>query len=891
MTTDGTLTTLYSFSGGDDGAYPVASLTPGSDGNFYGTTYGGGSHGSGTVFQISPNGAFHTLYSFTGANDGANPTATLMQGSDGGFYGTTTYGGPCTNIANVLGDTGYGTVFRITSNGVFSTIYSFRGGNDGGNPCAGLIQGPSGVLYGTTAYGGLSTNAADSSGDIGFGTVFQTTTNGAFTTLYSFSGGDDGGNPHAGLILGGDGNLYGTTYAGGTNGYGSVFQIAKGAFNGLYAFTGLADGGNPHAGLIQGADGNLYGTTEYGGNSTDNVDSDGDVGYGTVFKISTNGVLKTEFSFTRIDAASAIAGLCQGSDGDFYGTASRGGGVAGCGSIFRLTIGSGPPIAPSPPVILSGPTNQIVVAGSNEILVANATGTPPLAYQWVFDGTNLPGARNSVLVISNVQSANAGRYSFIALNPYGSVTSAVATLSVILSFTNLHSFASLYYSSVLGAFTNSDGFGPRAALLLSGNTLYGTASQGGSAGNGTVFRVNRDGSGFTNLYSFTGSSGSFPNVTNSDGAYPVAGLILSGNTVYGTAESGGSSGIGAVFKVNSDGSGFANLHSFTGGSDGAYPVAGLTLSGSTLYGTTEFGGSSGVGTVFRLNSDGSGFTNLHSFTGGSDGAYPVAGLILSGNTLYGTAYDGGDSGAGTVFKVNTDGAGFTTVHSFNAGDYASNVGAYTNSDGAGPLAGLILSGNTLYGTASQGGSSGAGTVFAVSTSGTIFANLHNFTGGSEGALPAAGLVLSGSTLYGTAWEGGSLGYGTVFAVNSDGTGFTTLHRFTGYLSDGAYPMAGLILSGNTLFGTSESGGRSNYGTVFSLSLVSASPPQLAIISSGANVILTWPTNPAGVTLQSTTNLVASAVWSTVSPGPVVVNGQNTVTNVISGTQNYFRLVQ
>jgi len=204
---------------------------------------------------------------------------------------------------------------------------------------------------------------------------------------------------------------------------------------------------------------------------------------------------------------------------------------------------------------------------------------------------------------------------------------------------------------------------------------------------------------FTTLHSFTAAS-AYP-YTNSDGATPEAGLVLSGNTLYGTAFSGGSVGYGAVFKVNPDGTGFTNLHSFTRGSDGAYPLAGLILSGNTLYGTAKIGGSSDQGTVFAVNTDGTGFTTLHSFTGGSDGAAPFAGLILSGNTLYGTTEDGGN-GYGTVFKVNTDGTGFTNLYSFNGG-----------SDGYRTVAGLILSGNTLYGTTEYGGSSGAGTVFAL----------------------------------------------------------------------------------------------------------------------------------------------------------------------------------
>ena len=294
---------------------------------------------------------------------------------------------------------------------------------------------------------------------------------------------------------------------------------------------------------------------------------------------------------------------------------------------------------------------------------------------------------------------------------------------------------------------------------------------------------------FTNLHSF---------IAVSDGATPFGGLILSGNTLYGTARAGGSSGNGTVFKVNTDGSGFTNLHSFTHGSDGYDPIYGLILSGNTLYGTT-LGGSAGGGTLFAVNTDGTGFTNLHSFTV-SEGLGPN-GVILSGNTLYGTATDGGSANKGTLFAVNTDGSGFTNFHNFNSG-----------SDGARPQSRLILSGNTLYGTAAEGGSSGGGTVFAVNTNGTGFTNLHSFTG-SDGVVPKAGLILSGNILYGTASAGGP-GLGTIFAINTNGTGFTNLHSFTG--SDGANPYAGLILSGNTLYGAAYNGGSSGGGTIFAV---------------------------------------------------------------------------
>jgi uncharacterized repeat protein (TIGR03803 family) len=377
---------------------------------------------------------------------------------------------------------------------------------------------------------------------------------------------------------------------------------------------------------------------------------------------------------------------------------------------------------------------------------------------------------------------------------------------------------------------------------------------------------------FTTLSSFTNSS---------DGSNPHAGLILSGNTLFGTTAYGGT--YGTVFAGNTDGTGFTNLHSFIGGNGEAYfPYGGLILSGNTLYGTAEAGGFWGGGTVFAVNTNGSGFTNLHSFTN-SDGPYrPDAGLILSSNTLYGTTVYGGSSEFGTVFAVKTDGTRFATLHSFTAPPPSYS----TNCDGFNPEAGLILSGNTLYGTARGGGSSGFGTLFAVNTDGSGFTNLHSLTSVSDGANPYAGLILSDNTLYGTAFRGGSVDNGTVFAVNTDGTGFTNLHNFAGYPSDGANPYAGLILSDNTLYGTAFSGGSEDNGTVFSLSL--PGPPQLSIILSGAKVILTWPTNAAGLTLQSTRSLLP-ADWTTISLSPVVVSGQNIVTNPIFGTQQFFRL--
>jgi uncharacterized repeat protein (TIGR03803 family) len=435
------------------------------------------------------------------------------------------------------------------------------------------------------------------------------------------------------------------------------------------------------------------------------------------------------------------------------------------------------------------------------------------------------------------------------------------------TFTTLHSFSAGFY--------NSDGASPQAGLISSGNTLYGTTYFGGSYYSGIVFAVNTDGTGFTNLLTFTFG----PNTYHASsylvpGQHPN-GLILSGNTLYGTAESGGTNDSGTVFAVNTDGTDFTNMHTFSGSSDGANPYGSLILLGSTLYGTASQGGSSNAGTIFAINTKGMGFTNLYSFTGGSDGASPQAGLISSGNTLYGTTFSGGSSNAGTVFAINTDGTDFTNLYSFTGG-----------SDGANPYAGLILSGDTLYGTTYFGG-----TVFAINTNGTDFTTLHNFIR-SDGADPCARLVLSGNTLYGTTARGGYSGGGTVFAVNTNGMGFTNLYSFDYFNPLFFGGENALILSGNTLYGTTIGGGGANNGTVFILSFA----PQLAIIPYGGDVILTWPTNSvagfdySGFTLQSTTNLFPAA-WNTVSPGPIVIGGQDVVINSISGAQQFYRLSQ
>lgn len=313
----------------DDGWQPLAGLVQGTDGNFYGTASLGGPYcspyGCGTVFKVTPAGALTTLHSFNGA-DGVGPLAPLLQASDGSFYGTTESGGTHWG----------GTVFRITASGTLNTVYNFCSQPncaDGQVPDAGLVQAGDGNFYGTTDAGGGSQNCYG-----GCGTVFKLTASGALTTLHSFDG-NDGGRPVAGLALGRDGNLYGVTAGGGAYASGTVFKITfPGELTTMHSFcaqSGCPDGKGPAATLVQGSDGNLYGTTNFGG--TSQSCSYPEEGCGTVFNITLQGALTTLHSFVGTDGSEPWGGLVQAPDGFFYGT-TEAGGAHGVGTVFRVGV-------------------------------------------------------------------------------------------------------------------------------------------------------------------------------------------------------------------------------------------------------------------------------------------------------------------------------------------------------------------------------------------------------------------------------------------------------------------------------------------------------------------------------------------------------------------------
>lgn len=361
-----TLTTLHNFcSQGlpcSDGFYPVGGLVQGTDGNFYGTTSCGGANpdprgacfdlGGGTFFRITPAGALTTIYNFCSqpeCSDGFFPTVSPTQGSNGALYGTTNLGGNSNCQLQ-----GCGTILKMTLAGSLTTIYSFGNLPDAQGPQSSVIQGRDGSFYGTTVAGGANTTSCVEA-SIGCGTVFKIASDTTETTLYSFcSLADcaDGVEPQAPLVQGSDGNFYGTTSAGGTNKAGTVFRITPtGTLTTLYSFcaqSACTDGQMPLAGLVQGNDGNFYGTTYCGGTTSVTLPACGGVGAGTVFKITSAGVLTTLYSFcqqsTCVDGLYPATGasLVLGSDGNFYGTTEDGGVYGGPdkntgGTIFQIT--------------------------------------------------------------------------------------------------------------------------------------------------------------------------------------------------------------------------------------------------------------------------------------------------------------------------------------------------------------------------------------------------------------------------------------------------------------------------------------------------------------------------------------------------------------------------
>jgi uncharacterized repeat protein (TIGR03803 family) len=759
---------------------PDAELLQASDGRLYGTVLGGGTHGHGAVFALNPNGSgFVSVYEFRGGTlDGRLP-GSLREGTDGQLYGTCSSGGTYNQ----------GVVYRVQKNGSGQEILHHFGSvpDDGYSPES-VIEGSDGWLYGVTQYGGAAFG--------GQGCVFKLARNGAgYQVLKSwkFFVASDPKYAQGELVEAGDGMLYGVTLYGGQYNRGTVFKIGKdgsgyAVIRSLGATT--ADAAYPRAGLTLGAGGRLYGSATDGGTYSE----------GAVYTILTNGTgfgLLHSFDPLSTIGTYPLCRLALGPDGFLYGTTYYGG-------VFKLTT-SGLGIS------------RIGTMGHGVLLGRNP-------------GAGVIFANNGMLYGSTQLDDRADNGILFRMNSNGTA------------------------SETIRDFSDAGGDGVRPNRILEGGDgmLYGSTASGGTNSQGTVYRMAKDGSSYTQLHHFAADG--------LVGKNPVGGMIrTTDGTLYGVTAYGGNTNKGTVFRMNGDGSGYQVMHHFQGRpNDGERPNSSLVqLPDGSLVGTTLVGGSGLGGTVFKINPAGTEYTILASFGYPVRDPYSPMGVMLGSNgRLYGTTAANGGVGAppyGTVFTLQTTGSGFAVLYAFGG----------QSTDGRRPASQLMEgSDGWLYGTTQEGGNaSSQGTIYRISRSGATGPNgsyqvLHRFNGDNQGGYsPITGLVEGrDGNLYGTTRYGGAAGRGTVFRIGLDGSQFLELRSLDGENSASIY-----VGTDSLLYVADERGGRNGIGEIFALLL----PPEVASLhrSVSGTVTIDFVGNPGRIyQIEAANDLHLSEAW-------------------------------
>lgn len=637
---------------------------------------------------------------------------------------------------------------------VFETVHTFELCPK--TPEAKLVLGNDGNFYGTTSKGGSNDE----------GTVFRMTPSGTVTTLVNFAG-INGSTPTGGLLLANDGNFYGTT-SGGASGYGTVFRMTPAGALTTIANFGNPNGNKPQSVLLQGSDGNFYGTTTHGGS----------VAKGTVFRMTPEGTLTTLTEFTGPNGSHPKGGLIEDANGNLYGTTQSGGAgewptPQGPGTIFRLTRQGTLTTLVNFSIFETGgfPSGELILGNDGNFYGATGVGGAGIDK----DGT------------------------IFRMTPNG-------TLTTLVNFNQ-----------------ETMGGAPTGLTLGSDGNFYGTTQSGRRQGPyGTVFKVTPGGL-LTTIADFNRLNGS----------RPLAGLVQGPDGVfYGTTSLGrssfenlGSEEYGTLFKVTPGGE-LTRLNLFTD-ANGKTPSEALTQGDDGyLYGSTTRGGTYNLGTLFRITHGGA-LTTLVNFNK-ANGSVPEGKLVQGPNgMLYGTTTWGGISDKGTVFSLSPEGS-LTTLTSFHHGGGASRGSVTVGDDG------------NLYGTTHDGGSHDKGTIYTLTPQGSL-TTLVNFIG-PNGSNPAGILLLANDgNFYGTTSRGGSSDFGTLFRMAPNGV-LNTLVSFTG--PNGRSPYSGLIqASDGNLYGSTTSG-TSGFGTVFRMTLAgnlvtlanftntSSGSPQTGLVEAG-----------------------------------------------------------
>jgi gliding motility-associated-like protein len=575
----------------------------------------------------------------------------------------------------------------------------------------------------------------------------------------------------------------------------------------------------------------------------------GSANLGTIFKIKPDGSGLTKLLDFGVGTNGRYPEGSFSSDGTYlYGTTSQGG-TNNYGSLFKIKP--------------NGTGYSTVLNFDNSVYGSGPVGTPLLVDGFLYGltfvgGTNLEGTIYKIKT-DGTNYKKVYEFSKTATGNYPEGNSLITDGKYFYGMLNNGGLAQgtvfrlkdIPENTTILNFTGvATGDTPTyVKLTCDGTTLYGTTSRGGTNDAGVVFKVSSDGASFTKLYDF----GAAP-----DGERPFGSLLKQGTVLYGMTIRGGTTGDGTIFKINTDGSGYSKLFDFTAASTGSDPSGAVVSDGTYLYGVNSSGGTAGRGTIFKILPDGTGFVKLHDFAANS--GYPPAEPILIGTTLYGTTFYGGAANEGTIYKIETNGTGFTSIHDFI---FPSGLRPYGGA--------LVYDGTYLYGMTEVGGTTDDGVIFKMKPDGTGYADIKNFQA-PNGGIPLGGLERVGSALYGFTYEGGADDLGTLFKINSDGSGYETLMEFDG-LANGYELLGTPCYCGDALYGTTTSGGTDYVGTIFKYVLPAVAPAIPTITSFtpasgqiGTTVTITgtnFDSNPANNTVHfGATKAIVTAATST-----------------------------
>jgi uncharacterized repeat protein (TIGR03803 family) len=886
----GTVTTLANFTSSSLGSSPQSPLIMDANGNLYGTTQTGGPNNCGTIFELANGSSTITrLAYFTGSSGiGSWPIGGIVMDSSGNIYGTTFLGGP----------TNQGTLWKLASgSSTITTLASFTGTNGASPQYTNLFLDSSGNLYGTTNGGGTNND----------GTVFKYAIGSStFTTLASFNG-TNGSSPE-GVVMDASGNLFGVTANGGANNQGTVFAIAAGssAITTVATFNNT-NGQNPYSPLLLDSSGNMYGTTYLGGaNNTGTVFEAAPLSGAAVVasqpttavagasqSITVNlnttagsldttnqspvtlsilsgpsgGVLGGTTTVSAVNGVANFSGLTFNKVGTYVLQASSNGAFSGQTTSITVTHGVATQLVftTQPTSAMSGSSFGTVVsvedAGGN--FVTNDNSTVSLT---VTDGTSLHGT-TSVQAVNGVAT-----FTNLSINPLGSRTLNASdgslTGAVSSSFT-ISARADILTG--LEQFNTSTGYTPSGNIVMDASgDIFGTARNGGASSRGTVWEVVAGTTTLTTFASFSSSTGSTP----------YGGLTIdSAGDLFGTTYSGGTYNVGTVFEIVHGTSTITTLASFNGG-NGSNPSDTVYIDSSgNLYGTARNGGSQGDGTVWKLTNGSNSITTVAVFSNNT-GTSPMGTVVMdSSGDIFSTTSYGGTSNDGTVFEIVHGTSTITTLVNF------------TGANGANPEAGLIMdSAGNLYGTTYNGNN--WGTAFKIAAGTSTLTTLGTMPAGT---LIGAPLTMDANgNLYGTAYEGGVYSdgnslEGAVFEIPAGTSTPTTLASFL-VANNGKLPLANVVLdSSGDIFTTASADDTGSYAGY--LDEIVALPAATQVVFN------TQPTTAAAGTSQTfTANIetatgvvLASSATGTLSiasgPAGATLGGTNTVTDT-NGTLTF-----